>query len=287
MQASVSIGSAARVVRRLSLVAPLLVLAAPPALAQDFDGDGLTDHQEAILGTDPSSPDGDLDGYSDAEELARGTDPGDAASSPAVAAHGVATSARSDAGTLSFMSILYAPSGGPGNVSFATVMLVGGVLVEVTPSTLPPGSVVQVLAAADPADLLLCVELPFPESLLQAYGVVSFETEIRVGGVSDPLAQAGTHIVDVNGVAVAVNGAPSGAEGSAGTTYTPLPKTSELPAGYEPDQVCKVDMVPVGTSGSAVVYAIVSATCVVDPNSVCMPADCAAQVGTTLELMQF
>lgn len=42
---------------------------------QDSDGDGLTDHQEALLGTDPSNTDTDRDGVSDSQETLLGTDP--------------------------------------------------------------------------------------------------------------------------------------------------------------------------------------------------------------------
>ncbi|MFX0098563.1 MAG: PKD domain-containing protein [Candidatus Hodarchaeota archaeon] len=41
----------------------------------DSDGDGLTDIQEAEIGTDPHNPDSDGDGYPDSLELDEGTDP--------------------------------------------------------------------------------------------------------------------------------------------------------------------------------------------------------------------
>jgi hypothetical protein len=44
-----------------------------PAL--DSDGDGLSDEEEAALGTDPDDPDTDGDGFSDGEEVDAGTDP--------------------------------------------------------------------------------------------------------------------------------------------------------------------------------------------------------------------
>ncbi len=287
MQAPVSTGSQARVLRGLSVFAPFLLLASPPASAQDFDADGLPDHQEIIFGTDESSPDGDLDGYSDAEELARGTDPESATSSPSGAVHGVATSARSDSGTLSLVSLLYAPVGSS-NLDFATFMLVGGVEVEVTPANLPPGTIVRFLPTADPSSLLVYIELLLPEWLLTANKTVSFKTEVYDGGPA-PLAMAGTYAVDVSGVAVAVNNPPSGGGGESGSssTYMPLPKVSELPAGYQSDEICTVDLVPVGTSGSAIVYQVVSAQCEEYPDALCMPSDCAAEVGSTLELMEF
>jgi len=44
----------------------------------DRDHDGLTDEEEAALGTNPSNPDSDADGLMDAEEYIRGTDPNSA-----------------------------------------------------------------------------------------------------------------------------------------------------------------------------------------------------------------
>jgi hypothetical protein len=59
--------------------APNEVLADPivedPWLSQDSDGDGLTNRQEVILGTNPYSADTDRDGVSDLQEVVLGTDP--------------------------------------------------------------------------------------------------------------------------------------------------------------------------------------------------------------------
>ena len=46
-----------------------------PSSAADTDGDGLSDAQEALLGTDPLNPDTDGDGFSDGAEVASGSDP--------------------------------------------------------------------------------------------------------------------------------------------------------------------------------------------------------------------
>lgn len=47
----------------------------PSVASQDTDGDGLTNLQEFLLGTDPRNPDTDGDGVSDGEEVKRGTNP--------------------------------------------------------------------------------------------------------------------------------------------------------------------------------------------------------------------
>lgn len=47
----------------------------PSVAGQDPDGDGLTNLQEFLLGTDPRNPDTDGDGVSDGEEVRRGTNP--------------------------------------------------------------------------------------------------------------------------------------------------------------------------------------------------------------------
>ena len=44
----------------------------------DSDGDGITDGDEVDLGIDPLSKDSDGDGYSDGDEVNEGSDPGDA-----------------------------------------------------------------------------------------------------------------------------------------------------------------------------------------------------------------
>ena len=50
-------------------------VAAPPPDDVDSDGDGLSDAQEATLGTDPANPDTDEDGLLDGAEVTAATDP--------------------------------------------------------------------------------------------------------------------------------------------------------------------------------------------------------------------
>jgi hypothetical protein len=54
--------------------------------AVDSDGDGLTDEQEMLLGTDPFNADTDGDGFPDGLEVALGSDPLDPRSIPDIRA---------------------------------------------------------------------------------------------------------------------------------------------------------------------------------------------------------
>lgn len=54
-----------------------------PGPPPDRDGDGLSDPEEARLGTDPDHPDTDADGIGDGQEVREGTDPTDPASASA------------------------------------------------------------------------------------------------------------------------------------------------------------------------------------------------------------
>jgi hypothetical protein len=54
----------------------------------DTDGDGLTDAEELLYGTDPNNPDTDGDGFTDGEEVAAGTDPLDPTDFPVVDSDG-------------------------------------------------------------------------------------------------------------------------------------------------------------------------------------------------------
>ncbi len=68
----------------------------------DTDGDGLTDAQEAALGTDPNNPDTDGGGINDGTEVARGTDPlnpADDANTPADACGAPTFSGSTDRAT--------------------------------------------------------------------------------------------------------------------------------------------------------------------------------------------
>jgi len=92
------------------------MVSAPPE--PDSDGDGLTDAEEATLGTKPNDTDSDDDGDTDGDELNAGTDPNDASdnSGSATTCPNFADLARTESPTVAFTSqeecIAYIDGGG-------------------------------------------------------------------------------------------------------------------------------------------------------------------------------
>ena len=68
---------AARTIQHVGGAVSTPPTAPPGSGSTDSDGDGLTDDEEADLGTDPNNPDSDGDGISDGDEVDQGTDPND------------------------------------------------------------------------------------------------------------------------------------------------------------------------------------------------------------------
>ena len=66
-------------------------------MTADDDGDGLSNAEEAELGTDPNEPDTDGDGLADGDEVSLGTDPLDP-TSPGLQGSGCANCGSSQAG---------------------------------------------------------------------------------------------------------------------------------------------------------------------------------------------
>ena len=78
-------------------------------LDPDSDGDGVSDGDEVVLGTDPLDPDSDGDGLSDGDEAVLGTDPLD----PDSDGDGLSDGAEAGAGTDPLDDASLAPNGGP------------------------------------------------------------------------------------------------------------------------------------------------------------------------------
>ena len=77
-----------------------------PDTGPDSDGDGLSDSEEAVLGTDPLNADSDGDGVSDGDEVDAGTDPLDDTNSTPNGAPGTGVGASADGDGVLWIAIL-------------------------------------------------------------------------------------------------------------------------------------------------------------------------------------
>ena len=81
----------------------------------DFDGDGLSDAQEEVLGLTPYFFDSDFDGFGDGEEIARQSDPFDEDSIPS--SQGISASLTANGGSatnLRLVIVVHEPAGAMG-----------------------------------------------------------------------------------------------------------------------------------------------------------------------------
>jgi len=254
----------------------------------DQDRDGLTDEQELQLGTSPLRADSDRDSYSDLEELARGSEPANALSSPDPTPIAMNSIASLEAGTVKMLVSVYVSG-----VPLDDLRLELGVIYRGRPLRLAPHEFRYwngfLRDGRDAGDLLAVMEVGLPERLVQRLGRIHLFAVLRS---TDPTLErmATTQSVASLGGFVSVIerrrlGLTSNGGGAAsGVVYRPLAGDADLAAsGWEAGQVCFQRTAAVGVSGASIVYEVDGADCI-PMDTHCSPSDCAAGIGTSLDL---
>lgn len=253
----------------------------------DSDGDGLVDCQEEVLRTDPDDADTDADGYGDLEEIARGSDPLDDAVIPNPnRTMTVGVTGRAVSGIITTVSAVYVRASSAQALEFNLGFVFGGGMrVEVSPAVYQPLTRARLVRGNRPKDLLAVVEIPIPESLVRSLGSLSIYST-----VTDPLGAPGNgsasviDLVDFAGVTMLASAAPPEVQGGIGVIYRPLAPDEEIPASWTAGEICWQQTRPVGVAGSSIVHEVSGSACAAS-DTYCSGTDCAAAVGSGLELV--
>jgi hypothetical protein len=275
------------------VLSPRELKAAPPSNAQDPDGDGLVNQQEAILGTNPFEADTDHDGLTDLEELARKSSPLFDSSLPA--GNGLALGMTARGGDLMPHALIamYLPDGKLRNKNFKVGVFVGGRTVALSDAYLQSEAKLAFYPARDPVARIATLDLPIAPRFVLAYGQMSmFATlgDAAQGGVQAAdsihlLAFGSTIVLEFTnpmikgGGSTSTTSQPTGGAGSGsiGSIYIPLPQGGSSNT-WLPGQVCFQQTSVIGVSGAKITQQVTSAECQLGWDSFC-PGTCSATVG--------
>lgn len=267
---------------------PIDVLRADPT-DNDFDGDGLVDAQEEVLGLSPAFFDTDGDGFGDGEELARQTDPADDLSFPMSDGISVALTARGENDRLRLVIVLHEPAG---EIDQSKIRI--GALTSFGAVSVPIG---RFLGLADihtsegtNSSLVTSIDIPLHPGFVHASGYATFF--IAAGNQGDPFfgAAAKIDVVSTDGIltltrplASSVQTIGGGFQGG-GSIRQPIPQdaTPSLPVSWVPGAICYRRSTTVGSAGAVVLKQVIEAECLSGWDSFCA-SDCSSSVGSTFE----
>lgn len=281
------------------------VLSASDSQRVDTDGDGLTDFQEMIFGTDPDAFDSDSDGFSDLEEIARGSDPVVQSFVPTNPDVNLGMYASVQNGVVSLNSAVFVPMGDLLDLGFYFGAVINGQTFFVPGEAVAASSRKFVYPAANGTGHLVIVELGLPEWMVHHVGQVGFFAGAATGNPYLPdtprhaaamtLVSVANTIMRVNPMSTTVGGDGDGDGGAAsdgsvgggdvggGVFYKPLAGDDEIPAELSSGEVCVQSVSLVGTNGASDLYEVDSAGC--EPmDSYCSGSNCSATIGQPLEV---
>ena len=289
-------------------ISKVAVLSASDSQRVDTDGDGLTDFQESVFGTDPDAFDSDSDGFSDLEEIARGSDPFVQSLVPTSPEVNLGMYASVQNGTVSLDSAVFVPMGDLLDLGFYFGAVVNGETFFVPGEAVAASSRKFVYPAANGAGYLAVIELALPEWMVHHVGQVGFFAGAATGDPYNPdtprkvaamtLVSVANTIMSVNpagttsdgdgdgdggGGGQASDGSGGGGDVGGGVFYEPLAGDDEIPAELSSGEVCVQSVSLVGTNGASDLYEVDSAGC--EPmDSYCAGSSCSATIGQPLEV---
>lgn len=260
--------------------------AAPlPNPGADFDGDGLPDSQEVVLGLMPFSADTDGDGYGDGEELARQTDPLDDQSIPMSDSISCTLTARGGDNSLRLVIGIHEPAGEIGQSKLRI-----GALTSQGAVSVPLG---RFLGLADiytshgtNGSRVTVIDLPIQARFIHVNQHVTFF--LAAGNLSNSVydAAAKVDIQSVDGTLMLLRPLQASVLSiqGGGSIRQPIPESQSpsAPSAWIPGAICFQRSSTVGSNGAIVLKEVVEANCLQGWDSFCS-SDCSGSVGSTYE----
>ena len=254
----------------------------------DQDGDGLSDQQELVLGTLPFRRDSDRDSYTDFEEIARGSGAMDPGSVPEGGQLGLGSCASQENGFVKMLTTVFVESMPLDSLWLGFGLIYQGQVFYLTPQDLQYSSGF-LRPAREAGETLAGLEVGIPERLVRRLGRVHL---FAVLGSQEPGSERFVTTQSFHSVGNVVTSiqqrriglSSSGGSGTQGVVYRPLAGDDELTAGgWQAGKVCFQQAAAVGSTGASILYEIDGADCI-PMDTQCNPSDCAAGVGTSLDL---
>ncbi len=250
------------------------------SLGVDLDGDGLTDVQEVVLGSNVNQADSDGDGLRDLEEVARQLDPlvPDWVV-PEELSVGFAVS--TSGGLFHLTTAIYLPDGNPSPVDLELGVYFQGNLIPLPPGAFLPISTGYAESGSALTSGVLSLSTPIPDFLLQSVGSVGFYATAAPAHGAPVTTATVVNLTSTAGV-TALRTAVSGPTGG-GVLLTPIAPPGDLPVSFTSNEVCFQTTQLMGVEDGVQLMQVIDSGCVPSVGA-CTPA-CGASVGSTFLML--
>ncbi|MEM9379682.1 MAG: hypothetical protein AAGB93_06995 [Planctomycetota bacterium] len=267
--------------------APIESLRAHSLVVEDYDGDGLTDAQELVLGTFPFVADSDDDGFMDGEEVARQSDPRNLFSVPETEGISASIVARGEEDDLRLVLCVHEPAGEISDSILRLGALRSGRIVTVPLARVLGFSEVRELQGSF-GSRVVTVEIPVQPAFVHSAGRATFFLAAGNATTQYYGSASKVDVTSTDGILllqqIPVENQELHATQGGGSIRQPIPSGGgrSIPASWIPGAICFQRASVVGGAGAVVLHQIIEADCLPGWDSYCA-SDCVSSIGSTYE----